>query len=158
MATASSGTPIQMFQDPEDSIISYSTPFKGYVYERDPKIPNYWIAVRRKTEEEMQAEEVATCPTRPRRRCHAEANGSDLQRTALYRLRDAAGELLYVGISTKPPQRWSQHAVDKVWWPEVADLSLEWFDSKSEALAAERRAIRAESPRHNVVHNQAPIG
>lgn len=74
-------------------------------------------------------------------------------RTALYRLRDSAGRLLYVGIGRDPLRRWPEHAGDKPWWPEVADLSMEWFESRTEALGAEATAIRVERPRHNVIHN-----
>lgn len=74
--------------------------------------------------------------------------------TALYRLRDRVGALLYVGISEDPLRRWPQHAAEKAWWPEVAHFSLEWLPSRGEALLAEKKAIRAERPIHNIVHNQ----
>jgi predicted GIY-YIG superfamily endonuclease len=73
--------------------------------------------------------------------------------TALYRLRDKGGTLLYVGISSDPLRRWPEHASDKPWWSDVSDLSLEWFEDRPAALAAEARAIRTEKPLHNVVHN-----
>ncbi|MGW5197337.1 GIY-YIG nuclease family protein [Streptomyces spiralis] len=74
-------------------------------------------------------------------------------RTALYRLRDASGSLLYVGISEDPLRRWAEHSKDKRWWPLVTAFTLRWFDSRNRALIAEARAIRAERPLHNVVHN-----
>jgi hypothetical protein len=74
-------------------------------------------------------------------------------RTALYRLRDSAGRLLYVGISDAPFRRWVEHSTDKAWWPEVAECSLEWFGSRPAALSAEASAIQAEHPAHNIVHN-----
>jgi predicted GIY-YIG superfamily endonuclease len=74
-------------------------------------------------------------------------------RTALYRLRDATGRLLYIGISSDPLRRWPEHAADKPWWADVSDLSMQWFESRPAALAAEARAIRDERPLHNVVHN-----
>jgi hypothetical protein len=73
--------------------------------------------------------------------------------TALYRLSDAAGELLYMGISDDPLRRWGEHAGDRQWWPSVANLSLEWFGSRPAALKAEALAIRAEEPKYNVLHN-----
>ncbi|MEU3665778.1 GIY-YIG nuclease family protein [Streptomyces virginiae] len=76
-------------------------------------------------------------------------------RTALYRLRNDRCRLLYVGISDAPLRRWPEHAKDKEWWPEVADFSLEWFESRGAALAAEAAAIRAEAPKYNVTHNSA---
>ncbi|MGW7617381.1 hypothetical protein ACWGLG_16245 [Streptomyces antimycoticus] len=74
-------------------------------------------------------------------------------RTALYRLRSSTGDLLYVGISGTPFRRWVEHSVDKGWWPEVTDCSVEWFESRPAALLAEAAAIRTEHPTYNVVHN-----
>lgn len=78
-------------------------------------------------------------------------------RTALYRLTDSAGRLLYVGISGDPERRWSEHAADKPWRPEVVESTVEWFDNGRLALAAEATAIRAEKPVHNVVHNSKRV-
>ncbi|MEU1663602.1 GIY-YIG nuclease family protein [Streptomyces sparsogenes] len=79
--------------------------------------------------------------------------------TALYRLRNQDGELLYVGITDNPERRWKDHAKDKTWWPEVASRSIEWFPNRGHALAAEGKAIRSERPRHNIQHNgtDAPL-
>jgi predicted GIY-YIG superfamily endonuclease len=71
----------------------------------------------------------------------------------LYRLFDARGELLYLGIAGNPGRRFEQHAKDKPWWTEVDTIKLEHFDHRSTAEAAEIRAIKTERPRHNVVHN-----
>ncbi|MEV8523176.1 GIY-YIG nuclease family protein [Streptomyces sp. NPDC052000] len=155
LRTRDSG-PVQMYEDPYDPIISFSSPIAGFIYARDPEIPNYWVAVGKEAPSE---ESKATPPAQGRKKTRTRTKGSDDSvRTALYRLRNADGELLYVGISEKPPKRWGQHAADKEWWPEVAGLSLEWFDSRTEALAMEARAIQAEKPRHNVLHNQPSGG
>lgn len=74
--------------------------------------------------------------------------------TTLYRLRDIAGRLLYVGIAGNPGRRFDQHAKDKAWWGEVASVNLQHFDSRPEALKAEREAIELEHPVYNVVHNR----
>ena len=71
------------------------------------------------------------------------------QRTALYRLFDAEGDLLYVGISGYPTLRLQQHAGDKPWWNEVASHTIEWLTDRPTAEAAEVAAIRAEKPRYN---------
>jgi predicted GIY-YIG superfamily endonuclease len=76
-------------------------------------------------------------------------------RVALYRLRDEAGRLLYVGISDAPLRRWPEHAADKPWWPDVTDFSLQWLDNRADALDAESRTIRTEKPLHNLLHNKA---
>lgn len=77
--------------------------------------------------------------------------------TALYRLSDASGRLLYVGVSEVPLRRWKEHSKDKPWWPRVATLTLEWFDSRTEALGAEVDAIRSERPLHNLAHNSQHV-
>jgi predicted GIY-YIG superfamily endonuclease len=75
------------------------------------------------------------------------------ERTTLYRLRDSQGKLLYVGISGNPGRRFHQHSKDKPWWPQVASSTMEHFDTRREAEAAEMDAIKTERPAFNVVHN-----
>lgn len=55
------------------------------------------------------------------------------KRTALYRLYDANGVLLYIGISGDPKRRFRQHARTKHWWPEVVRKEEVWFDTRREA-------------------------
>ncbi len=74
--------------------------------------------------------------------------------TALYRHFDAEGRLLYVGVSKNAAARFSQHA-DKPWFDEIANMTVERFPTRAEAEAAERAAIRAESPIHNIIHSCA---
>lgn len=94
----------------------------------------------------MIAQEVTgSLPTRP-------APGY----TAVYRFYDAADALLYIGICDEPLKRWYTHAVDKSWWPEVVRFRVAWFPSRDEAIEAEREAIIAEKPLHNVVWNGIP--
>lgn len=71
------------------------------------------------------------------------------ERTALYRLYDAAEVLLYVGIAGNPADRWNTHKADQSWWPQVTRKSVEWFDNRIEAAKAEALAIRAENPQMN---------
>lgn len=70
-------------------------------------------------------------------------------RTALYRLYDEAGVLLYIGISHQPDVRFEQHSKVKDWWPQVARREVQWFDDRPSAAAAEADAIRTEDPEHN---------
>jgi predicted GIY-YIG superfamily endonuclease len=70
--------------------------------------------------------------------------------TALYRIWTAAGELLYVGVTGNPVERWRAHAQRKAWWPEVSLITWEVLPKEHLALTAERAAIRHEKPRHNV--------
>lgn len=73
----------------------------------------------------------------------------DDHRTALYRLYEAAGTLLYIGISHDPDARFEQHAKLKDWWPLVVRRDVTWFDDRPTAAAAEADAIRSEDPEHN---------
>jgi predicted GIY-YIG superfamily endonuclease len=76
--------------------------------------------------------------------------------TTLYRLFDDDMRLLYVGIAGNPGRRFEQHAIDKPWWGEVAFVRTRHFETRSDALDAERQAIQEENPRHNVVHRVQP--
>uniref|UniRef100_A0AAU2K3A2 GIY-YIG nuclease family protein n=1 Tax=Streptomyces sp. NBC_00049 TaxID=2903617 RepID=A0AAU2K3A2_9ACTN len=76
--------------------------------------------------------------------------------TALYRLRDAAGNLLYVGISDAPPRRWREHRKEMLWWREVESSEVEWHPTESSAREAEGAAIWSESPRYNHATHAGP--
>ncbi|MFJ9847523.1 GIY-YIG nuclease family protein [Kitasatospora sp. NPDC101155] len=72
--------------------------------------------------------------------------------TALYRLYDRGGELLYIGITTHPVPRFREHAAEMPWWPEVDEdaTAVEWLDcGLSYAAEAEAAAIRDELPLYN---------
>lgn len=72
--------------------------------------------------------------------------------TTLYRFFNDAGDLLYVGITCRGLERFSDHATEQGWWPEVAATTTAHFPNRADAAAAETEAIRTESPRYNVVH------
>lgn len=71
----------------------------------------------------------------------------------LYRMFDRHRQLLYVGITMSPANRFASHRHDKLWWEDVHTITIERFDSKDELEAAELMAIRTEYPQHNVQHN-----
>jgi hypothetical protein len=73
--------------------------------------------------------------------------------TTLYRFYDASDTLLYVGISELGPGRWKAHRKEKPWWTDVAKATTCHYESRTDALDAERAAIQSEKPKHNVVHN-----
>lgn len=75
--------------------------------------------------------------------------------TSLYRHYDAEGALLYIGISLSWPSRTREHAGGSRWFDQVARVEIENFDTREEALTAEREAIKREKPKFNVVHNRA---
>lgn len=58
----------------------------------------------------------------------------------LYRHYDAEGALLYVGISSRPGYRLSQHEERSAWWKDIARVDLEKFESRAAALLAEAEA------------------
>jgi len=67
----------------------------------------------------------------------------------LYRYWSASRELLYIGISINAVARMGQHR-GKVWFPDVATINVQKFDTYAEAEVAEVRAIYREKPLHNV--------
>jgi predicted GIY-YIG superfamily endonuclease len=72
--------------------------------------------------------------------------------TQLYRHFDAKGELLYVGISLSTMARLSQHRETSAWFRSITRVDIQEYPSREAALHAEREAIRAEKPRHNIQH------
>lgn len=74
-----------------------------------------------------------------------------MRRTALYRLYDADGDLLYIGIGFNPVARYREHRKTKRWWPQVARREVTWYETRTAADMAEREAILAEDPRYNVL-------
>jgi hypothetical protein len=72
-----------------------------------------------------------------------------VSRTALYRHFDAAGSLLYVGISLSAVQRLGQHRNRAGWYSQIVRVSIEWLPDRATALAAEAFAIATEAPAHN---------
>jgi hypothetical protein len=68
--------------------------------------------------------------------------------TAVYRLFDAEGVLLYIGASINPQGRLNYHQF-RSYWPSVVRIELIWYSTRVEARAAERAAIEAEAPRLN---------
>lgn len=76
------------------------------------------------------------------------------ERTALYRYFNADGDLLYIGISIDPDGRLKAHRDNhEPWVSEAARRSVEWHDTRADALKAEEEAIKAERPRFNGKHN-----
>lgn len=79
-------------------------------------------------------------------------------RTWLYRLRNASGDLLYVGISVDWRRRLRQHRRSQPWWSQVADVHLELHPTWRDASWAEGDAIRQERPTYNVAPGSACHG
>lgn len=77
---------------------------------------------------------------------------SNDDRTALYRLYDADGRLLYVGITNRPDHRWMNHAYTKTWWHLVSRKEVIWYGARAIAEKEERQAVRAEAPLFDATH------
>ncbi|MEV1013848.1 GIY-YIG nuclease family protein [Micromonospora sp. NPDC049801] len=77
-------------------------------------------------------------------------------RTALYRLYSADGNLIYVGISYTPHSRVLQHRANQPWGGEITRQSIEWYENRAAAEAAEASAIEHDSPTYNVKPGHAP--
>lgn len=70
---------------------------------------------------------------------------------AVYRLYDSDENLLYVGQSNWPERRIYKHST-KTWGKDIARSEMDWYESRDEALAAERRLLESHRPLHNVQH------
>ena len=73
---------------------------------------------------------------------------------SLYRHFCAEGRLLYVGISLSAFRRLGQHEKHSHWFDSVTDVTIKHFDTRVEALAAEKAAIKSENPLHNKRHKR----
>lgn len=70
--------------------------------------------------------------------------------THLYRLFDCHDVLLYIGITVDLGSRWKRHMQEKPWWDQVRRTTTELHDTWEDARKAERNAIIAEYPIHNI--------
>lgn len=70
--------------------------------------------------------------------------------TNLYRHFDANGALLYIGVSLNALKRLSQHQNLSPWFASISNVTIETFETKQEALLAERHAIERENPKFNI--------
>jgi len=73
--------------------------------------------------------------------------------TSLYRFYDATGALLYIGITNSIPRRLGEHDERKPWFAHSVRATFEHHPSRAAALTAEKKAIKKERPKYNIVHN-----
>lgn len=78
--------------------------------------------------------------------------GGDM--THLYRHFDEIGRLLYVGISLSALNRLAQHKDHSHWFSKITTVKIEKYDTREQALAAEREAIANEHPKCNINHRE----
>lgn len=69
--------------------------------------------------------------------------------TLVYRLYNAADELIYVGITGNPEQRFKYHWRHQPWWDEVRRSKFTVFPTEVAARQAERALIESVLPREN---------
>lgn len=81
----------------------------------------------------------------------------DLFPTAVYRIFDNSGRLLYIGMGDGRA-RLKSHLRSKPWRHDIDQdkIVVTWFDTRVEATEAETRAIQTERPVYNVVHQPRP--
>lgn len=77
--------------------------------------------------------------------------------TAVYRLMDADGRLLYVGMSNDWPSRFAAHYLEKPWIDEVHHIDITWYGTREQARSAELHAIECEHPRYNIAGRSRDI-
>jgi len=75
---------------------------------------------------------------------------------SLYRYFDKNKNLLYVGISTSAIGRMLQHKQYSFWFKSISRMTVENFNSREDAVVAEREAIKKEKPLHNKSHSLLP--
>ena len=68
----------------------------------------------------------------------------------LYRHFDEGSNLLYVGISLNTFARLSQHKQHAKWFEKIKSVKIEHFETREQAIAAEKWAIKQENPKFNI--------
>lgn len=76
---------------------------------------------------------------------------NDSNGCCLYRHFDKDGVLLYVGISNDVRYRTDTHRKISRWFLDIAKITVTHFPSRDDALVAEKRAIKEETPKFNIV-------
>ena len=70
----------------------------------------------------------------------------------VYRHFGASGELLYVGMTCHPRQRWRGHK-GSPWFRDISRVEYQEHQGRDEALDAETAAILFEKPKFNKRYN-----
>ena len=72
----------------------------------------------------------------------------------LYRHFGANGELLYIGVTNNVQRRVKDHIKKSDWFCVVRNITMELFESREDALDAEKEAIIKENPKYNILHSR----
>lgn len=79
-------------------------------------------------------------------------------RHILYRAYGSGRKLLYIGMTTNIYTRFSEHrGLQRSWWPQVVDVTIEFHPDRRSLRAAEKAAIVAEKPIYNIKDNPAAL-
>ena len=73
--------------------------------------------------------------------------------SAVYRIYDHSGDLMYLGLSDKPKQRVSHHRFHKPWGYFMEAYKVREYSTRERAAAVERRAIAILRPRFDRSNN-----
>jgi predicted GIY-YIG superfamily endonuclease len=76
----------------------------------------------------------------------------------VYRQWGFDGRLLYIGATADPETRGHQHTLGTAWYHEIERVELTQYPTGPAAYAAEKLAIRTESPKYNIKSNPANTG
>jgi len=68
----------------------------------------------------------------------------------LYRHFNKNNNLLYIGVSLNVLSRLYQHKLNTHWFSEITLVTIQSFDTREEALEAEKDAIAKEKPLYNI--------
>jgi predicted GIY-YIG superfamily endonuclease len=79
------------------------------------------------------------------------------QPPVVYRCHSKDGTTIYIGATTMWTARRHQHERRSHWWPQVADVQFERYNSVAEAWAAEAIAIESERPLYNRTWSRAAV-
>jgi excinuclease UvrABC nuclease subunit len=72
--------------------------------------------------------------------------------SAVYRIYNAANELIYIGMSYEPATRVNVQRREQKWGHEIARYEADWFPDRVASRDAEERLIKELQPRYNVTH------
>jgi predicted GIY-YIG superfamily endonuclease len=73
------------------------------------------------------------------------------RQTVLYRVFDSDDRLIYAGISLQFFARMQQHRNHSTWFDKMAKVTVQKFETRGEAIAAEAKAIHEEDPLMNIM-------
>lgn len=72
--------------------------------------------------------------------------------SAVYRIYNTAGDLIYVGMSYDPDVRVRVQRREKVWGHEISRHEVDWHPNRAASQRAEEQLIKERQPRYNVTH------